>query len=124
MSVLKSRRPPHRAAHPPLEGPQLAAVADLFAVLSEPSRLRILQVLQNGAASVTDVCRQTGFKHANASKQLGILAAAGVVGRRQEGNHAIFSIEMPVVFELCEIVCSGVARQAAEYAEALSKSSA
>src|SRR5688572_12777541 len=51
---------------------QLRAVADLFSVLSEPTRLRILQMLQRGAATVGEIMLATGIKQANASKQLGI----------------------------------------------------
>jgi DNA-binding transcriptional ArsR family regulator len=62
---------------------------------------------------------QSGLKQANASKQLASLQAVGVIARRQEGNRAIYSIAMPLVFELCDIVCRGVAQQAAERAAAL-----
>ena len=105
--------------HKPLEAPQLQAVADLFAVLSEPSRLRILQLLQHGSASVGQMVQRLGLKQANASKQLGILLSAGVIDRRQEGNRAIYSIAMPLVFDLCDLVCRGVARQAEQRAAAL-----
>lgn len=111
-------------AHAPLNRQQLASVADLFATLSEPSRLRILQVLQNGPASVTEVIQQTGFKQANASKQLGILHTAGVIDRRQDGNCAIYSIAMPLVFEICELVCDRIARKTAAYAAELSRTKA
>ena len=44
---------------------------------------------------------------------------AGVVARRQDGNRVIYSIAMPLVFELCELVCGRLAEQAAELAKAL-----
>jgi len=107
--------------HSPLDDNQLSAVADLFSTLSEPSRLRILQILQHSPASVGEIVEQTAFKQANVSKQLGILQSAGVISRRQDGNRAIYSIEMPLVFELCELVCRGVAQHAAAYAAALNR---
>ena len=115
--IAKSRR--SNANHPALDAAQLQAVAELFDVLSEPSRLRILQVLQSGPASVGELVQQCGFKQANVSKQLGMLHSAGVIARRQEGNRAIYSIAMPLVFDLCKLVCDGIARQAAERAAAL-----
>ena len=105
--------------HPQLGAVQLQAVADLFGVLSEESRLRILQALQSGPASVSELVERAELKQANASKQLGILLVAGVIARRQEGNRAIYSIAMPMVKKLCAIVCQGVARQAASRAAAL-----
>ncbi|HTW93918.1 MAG TPA: metalloregulator ArsR/SmtB family transcription factor [Tepidisphaeraceae bacterium] len=102
-----------------LEPAQIAAVAALFAVLSEESRLLILQALQDGPASVGELVDRLGLKQANVSKQLGILLTAGVVSRRQEGNRAIFSIAMPLVNDLCDLVCRGVRQLALERAEAL-----
>lgn len=91
---------------------QLQAVSDLFAVLSESTRLRILQVLQDGPASVGEIVETLGIKQANASKQLGILHQAGVLAREKAGNLAIYSIRMPLVFDLCGIVCSGLREEA------------
>jgi DNA-binding transcriptional ArsR family regulator len=107
------------AGHKALDEAQLVAVAALFDVLSEPSRLRILQVLQAGPASVGELVERTNQKQANVSKQLGILSNAGIISRRQEGNFVIYSIKLPLVFDLCELVCRGVAQQAIERAAAL-----
>ncbi|MDR3734761.1 MAG: metalloregulator ArsR/SmtB family transcription factor [Acidobacteriaceae bacterium] len=102
-----------------LDETQLQAVAQLFGVLSEGSRLTILQLLQGGPLSVGELVEQSGLKQANVSKQLASLLNAGVIARRQEGNRAIYSIAMPLVFELCDTVCRGVAQHAAERAAAL-----
>ncbi|MGD0541738.1 MAG: metalloregulator ArsR/SmtB family transcription factor [Tepidisphaeraceae bacterium] len=108
-----------RGGHPSLDAAQLQAVAELFAVLSEGSRLRILQILQDGPLSVGELVERSHLKQANASKQLGILLSAGIIARRQDGNRAIYSIRLPLVFDLCELVCRGMAQQAAERAAAL-----
>jgi len=114
-----STRHRSRRGHKPLDAPQLQAVAELFTVLSENSRLQILQVLQSGPVSVGELVRRSALKQANVSKQLGILLSAGIIARRQDGNRAIYSIKLPLVFELCQLVCSGMARQAAQRAAAL-----
>lgn len=100
---------------------QLQAVAQLFSVLSEESRLNILQALQQGPSCVGDLVKRSGLKQANVSRQLGILLGAGLIARRQEGNRAIYSIEMPMVFDLCDVVCSSMVEKAAHWAEALTK---
>ena len=117
--LLIRNRP--RSGHRALDAAQLQAVAELFAVLSEGSRLRILQDLQSGPLSVGDLVERSGLKQANVSKQLGLLLSAGIIGRRQDGNRAIYSIKLPLVFELCELVCRGVAQQAADRAAALGR---
>ena len=98
---------------------QLQAVASLFAVLSEPTRLRILQMLEVGPASVGEIMSATGIKQANASKQLGILHQAGVLSREKDGNAVRYSIRLPLVFELCELVCASVSAEAQERAKLL-----
>ena len=95
-----------------LDEAQLEVVADLFGVLSEPTRLRILQMLQDGPASVSEIMDALDIKQANASKQLGILFGAGVLGREKAGNSTIYSIRMPLVFDLCALVCDGLRDEA------------
>lgn len=116
---LPTRPKKFNPVHKPLGDSQIAAVADLFGVLAEPTRLRILQMLQSGPANVGQIVEELDIKQANASKQLGVLAAAGVVGRTQDGNRVVYAIAMPLVFDLCDIVCRGVAEQARERAAAL-----
>lgn len=109
----------HPGGHKPLQAAQLAAVAELFAVLSEASRLRILQELQHSPLSVGELVDRCEMKQANVSKQLGMLHTAGIIARQQDGNRVIYSIQMPLVFELCALVCSGVWQQASNRAAAL-----
>ena len=98
---------------------QLQAVADLFAILSEPTRLRILQHLHDGPASVGEIVSQLDIKQANASKQLGILHQAGVLAREKDGNQVRYSIRMPLVVDLCTLVCNGLRKEAELKAKAL-----
>jgi DNA-binding transcriptional ArsR family regulator len=98
---------------------QLQAVAELFSVLSEPTRLKILQMLQEGPATVGEIMAATRVKQANASKQLGILHQAGVLARQKNGNLVEYSIRLPLVFDLCALVCDGLKRDAQAKAKAL-----
>src|SRR5437016_1275945 len=100
---------------------QLQAVADLFTVLSEPTRLKILQFLQRGPATVGEIIEATGLKQANASKQLGILHGAGILAREKDGNAVRYSIRLPLVFDLCALVCDGLRREAEVRAKLLSQ---
>jgi DNA-binding transcriptional ArsR family regulator len=116
---MKVRSQEKNSRPAPLGEAQLGAVADLFAVLSEPSRLRILQLLHDGPATVGEVVERLGVKQANASKQLGILHKAGVLGREQRGVSAHYSIRMPIVFELCDLVCGRLREEAEAKASAM-----
>jgi DNA-binding transcriptional ArsR family regulator len=108
-----------RKAKESLTSSQLQAVAELFAVLSEPTRLRILQMLQNEPATVGEIVQTLAIKQANASKQLGILHQAGVLSRQKNGTQVLYSIRMPLVFDLCSVVCDGLRRDAVAMAREL-----
>ncbi len=72
-------------------------------------RLRLLQALQGGERNVGELVAATGATQANASKHLGLLCDAGILHRRKEGMNVIYAIADPMVFELCELVCSRLA---------------
>ena len=95
----------------PLPEPLIELVAQRFRVLGEPMRIRLLDRLREGDATVGELQLALGASQQNVSKHLGILHAAGMVSRTTDGNHARYSISDPSVFELCDNVCGGMRRQ-------------
>ncbi len=98
----------------PLPAPLVALIAERFRLLAEPMRIRLLDALRDGEATVQDLQDATGASQQNVSKHLGVLLRAGVVDRRKEGNFSVYSIVDPLVFSLCEEVCGGLRRQVDE----------
>jgi DNA-binding transcriptional ArsR family regulator len=93
---------------------QLAEViAQRFRVLGDPMRIRLLDRLRDGGATVRELQEATGGSQQNVSKHLSVLHAAGLVTRTREGNHARYSIADDEVFALCDRVCGGIRRQVA-----------
>lgn len=91
-----------------------------FAVLSDPNRLRLINLLLSGSErSVGILAEELGTSQANVSKHLKLLLDAGIVGRRQEGTSAFYSVVDPSVKELCDIVCSRLGSQARAEARAI-----
>lgn len=78
--------------------------------LGEENRIRLLLRLKQGPGNVTELARETGLSHAGASKHLGVLAAAGIVEPHREGPAQVYAIVDESVFEICDLVCSGVRR--------------
>ena len=95
----------------PLPEPLIELVAQRFRVLGEPMRIKLLDRLREGAATVGELQEALGASQQNVSKHLGILHAAGMVSRTKDGNHSRYAISDPSVFELCDQVCGGVRRQ-------------
>jgi DNA-binding transcriptional ArsR family regulator len=95
-----------------LSAAQLEAVARLFGVLSEPSRLALLQALQTQPLSVTELVERCGMKQANVSKHLAVLHQHRLVARERNGASVRYEIADPMVFSLCNLVCGKMERDA------------
>jgi len=88
-----------------LSAGQLQAVSGLFAVLSEPSRLGLLQSLHDGPLTVTELVKATAMKQANVSKHLAVLHDHHLVKRERDGISIRYEIADPMIFSLCNLVC-------------------
>ena len=106
-----------------LPDPLIELVAQRFRVLGEPMRIKLLDRLREGAATVTELQEALGATQQNVSKHLGILHSAGIVSRTKHGNHTRYQISDPGVFDLCDQVCGSVRRQIGEL-EAILQSTA
>jgi DNA-binding transcriptional ArsR family regulator len=105
--------------HRPLSEDALQLVAQRFAVLAEPMRLRLIQALFEGEKNVTELVAATGGTQANVSRHLQTLTAAHVLGRRKEGLQVFYRISDPTIPKLCELVCGSLektlSRQVAQF---------
>lgn len=98
----------------PLPEPLVEMIARRFRVLGEPMRIRLLDRLRDGEASVQELTEATDASQQNVSKHLGVLLEAGVVSRRKQGTLSLYSVSDDAVFELCESVCGSLQRQLTE----------
>jgi DNA-binding transcriptional ArsR family regulator len=95
----------------PLPEPLAELIAERFRVLGEPMRVRLLDFLRGGSATVQELQEATGASQQNVSKHLGVLLRSGLVSRSKEGNFSRYAIADEGVFDLCEQVCGGLRRQ-------------
>jgi DNA-binding transcriptional ArsR family regulator len=91
-------------------------VAEYFNILSEPMRLKILSLLQDDEKCVQELVEATQTSQANVSKHLKVMLQAGILSRRTEGTSAYYSVEDPLIFELCHLVCNRLASRIEEQA--------
>ena|SRR5688572_12035657 len=98
----------------PLPEPLVKLIAQRFACLAEPMRIRLLDRLREGEATVAELQEATQASQQNVSKHLAVLLTAGMVSRTKRGNRAFYAIVDETVFQLCELVCGGLRRQLEE----------
>lgn len=77
--------------------------ADFFKTLSHPARIRVIEVLRDGEASVSELIPQVGLEPSHLSQQLRVLRRAGLVSSRKVGNTVQYSVPDPRLFQVLEL---------------------
>ena len=97
-------------SQPPLSDPMIEEVSQLFLALGDVSRLKILRTLLEveNPMSQGALVQATGLSQANASKHLAQLVRVGLVLREGRGNLVYFQPVLPLVGNVCALVCGHV----------------
>jgi len=74
--------------------------AQLFKVLSHPSRVAILNILRDGEHCVCHIEAYLGYRQAYISQQLAILREAGLIQDRRDGWNIYYRVVQPQIFNL------------------------
>jgi DNA-binding transcriptional ArsR family regulator len=89
----------------------LEEVARRFALLGDPTRLRVVRALHDrGESSVQEVAATVGISPPNASQHLMRLREGAIVSRRRTGKSVRYQISDPTIEALCRTVCDSVQR--------------
>lgn len=99
-----------------LSNEALEMIAGRFRLLSEPLRLRLINLLRDREMSVTELTIELNTSQPNVSKHLKLLTASGVLRREQRRNAVYYSIADASIFKLCEVVCDSLAGRLKEQA--------
>ena len=78
----------------PLPEPLVELIAQRFRVLGEPMRIKLLDRLRDGDATVGELQEALGASQQNVSKHLGVLLQAGIVSRTKQ-RHLVASTRSP-----------------------------
>jgi len=89
--------------------PVFDTVAAYFAVLSEPTRLKIMHALCLGEKTVSQIIAETGATQTNVSRHLGIMYRQGLLARRKSGTQVYYNVADQTMIELCRSVCNQIA---------------
>ncbi|MCB9480427.1 MAG: winged helix-turn-helix transcriptional regulator [Desulfobacteraceae bacterium] len=71
----------------------LLSLAELFKVLGDPTRIKILDALSNSELCVCDIAGIMEMGSSAVSHQLRVLRAAKIVKFRREGKNVIYSLD-------------------------------
>jgi ArsR family transcriptional regulator len=86
----------------PLDPRVLAEAAEMVRVLGHPVRLRIVELLEPGAQTVTQLQESLDAPQALVSQQLARMRAAGIVAGRRNGSNVWYSIADPRVVRMLD----------------------
>ncbi|MFS8201467.1 ArsR/SmtB family transcription factor [Streptomyces sp. CWNU-52B] len=85
--------PPAPGAHlRPPDSARLAEAAEVFALLSDTTRLHLLWLLAQGEADVGSLAERCAASRTGVSQHLAKLRLAGLVEARREGRHIHYSL--------------------------------
>jgi DNA-binding transcriptional ArsR family regulator len=94
-------------------------VARRFALLGDPTRLRILHVLmEEGEMAVGVLAKAAGTSRFNASAHLTRLLESGFVARRREGTAIYYRVDDKNLPRVCEWMCDSLRTRARTLARA------
>jgi len=80
-------------AMPEVPEQAIRELAQVFKLLSDETRLRILFYLaQNNELHVTDLCQRLGQSQPAVSHHLALLRVSGLIESRREGKHNFYSV--------------------------------
>ncbi len=87
-----------------------------FALLSDPTRLRILSaLLERETMTVTELAEGLGITAPNVSQHLARLLSARIVTRQRDGRKLQYSVEDQSFQPLCELVCNSLRERAERF---------
>ena len=91
--------------------------ADMCQMLSNPTRLEIIEELREGEKSVGELVSAVGVRQANLSQHLSELRKRNLVDSRREGTNVYYEIAHPKILKACDLVRDVLFDQLAENKE-------
>ena len=88
------------------EAPAPERTAGLFAILRDPTRLRVLSALLPGELCVCDLAAATGVNRTTVSHQLRVLRDHRLVRRRRQGKVVYYALDDDHVVSLLAIAAA------------------
>ncbi|MDH3999251.1 MAG: metalloregulator ArsR/SmtB family transcription factor [Desulfuromonadales bacterium] len=99
----------------------LDARAKVLKAMAHPSRLLILEELEQGERCVCELTEMIGADISTVSKHLSVLKQAGIIRADKRGNQVFYQLRVPCVLNFLECVESVLTEQAKAQAACLAE---
>jgi len=87
-----------------IEPVQLARAAETIKLLGHPERLKIVEVLEAGESTVSDIQAALDLPQAIVSQHLAKLRGLGIVSAQRDGIHVYYRVMEPKVRHILECI--------------------
>ena len=77
----------------PLDEATVQALAEIFGVLADPTRLRLIALLAQAERSVGELAQDVGLSVSAVSHQLGLLRRLRIVRARRQGRRVGYTLD-------------------------------
>ncbi len=78
--------------------------ADIFQALAHPTRLAIIEILEDGELSAGELQEKLGIEQANLSQHLAVLRVKQLVINRKSGNQVFYSVRDPIIIKVLALM--------------------
>lgn len=82
----------------------LTRAAEIIKMLGHPERLKIVEVLESGEGTVTDVQEALGLSQPTVSQHLARMRGAGIVASRRDGVNVYYRVVEPKVWHILKCI--------------------
>ncbi len=92
--------------------------AEILKAISQPTRLKIIELLRDGEHCVCEIFPAIGHEQSNTSRHLQMMLKSGILQQRKEGLKIFYSVRHPEVLEMVRMAELIAGREAAMRADA------
>ena len=78
--------------------------ADIFQALAHPTRIAIIELLEDGELSAGELIDRLGMEQANISQHLAVLRVKQLVANRKAGNQVFYSVRDPIILKVLALM--------------------
>jgi len=77
---------------------------NVFKALADPTRLKIIECIENGEKCICEIIPYTGKSQPNVSQHLKVMKHAGIIDERKDGTKIMIKVSNREIFNIIDQV--------------------